>query len=222
MSGGLRRENGPASSRKQDRRISRRSIPVRRRRAHAGPHRARRSLARARGMARRSEAGPAPLVGVARRTGRRPMSHRSGSRRGKRGCVVQAFCVAVVARFPGCPAGEARRIARFACLRDSGRVGDLASGLGWSEQVIELAVIAHIRHRLTDYERLLDRGHGRGEARELTQGDVSGWLERWSHARRSSDPSGEATGEAPRSDSVGSAPSFAATSEGSSPNSPRG
>ncbi|MFO0554431.1 MAG: DUF2293 domain-containing protein [Polyangiaceae bacterium] len=93
------------------------------------------------------------------------------------------FAAAVAQRFPSCPPAEAQRLARAACLRDSGRVGDLVSGAAFSEHVVEVAVIAHIRHRHTRYEALLASGWSRDDAVEAVREEVSRVLVRWTRGR---------------------------------------
>ena len=58
---------------------------------------------------------------------------------------------------PHCPAGRETIIAEHACLKHSGRVGRLAAAKDMADEVIDLAVIAHIRHVETPYDRLLGR-----------------------------------------------------------------
>jgi hypothetical protein len=75
------------------------------------------------------------------------------------------FTAQIVARFPGCPAKRAAEIAAHACLKYSGRVGRSAKAREFDAQAIDLAVRAHLRHTETNYDRLLNRGMDRGEAR---------------------------------------------------------
>lgn len=82
------------------------------------------------------------------------------------------------------PSGEESRVARFACRRETGRVGDLVGVDGYLDHAVELAVIAHIRHRHTRYEALLDRGVERDEAVEAVRDDVLRTLARWGTAKR--------------------------------------
>jgi hypothetical protein len=70
--------------------------------------------------------------------------------------------------FPGCPPGREGVIGEHACQKYSGRVGRSATAKALDEQVVRLAVIAHIRHAETPYDALL----ARGEARESTRAQV--------------------------------------------------
>ena len=49
-------------------------------------------------------------------------------------------------------------IAEHACLKHSGRIGRTAAAKNFDEPVIRLAVIAHIRHTKTPYDKLLANG----------------------------------------------------------------
>ena len=97
------------------------------------------------------------------------------------------FAGAVRARFPGCPPGEELEIARYSLCKGTGRVGRVAVSEGYLDEAVELAVVSHIRHRFTCYERLLARGVKREEARELIREELSAVLRGWA---------GRAAGEA--------------------------
>ena len=75
------------------------------------------------------------------------------------------FVAKILERFPRCPSARAATIAAHACLKYSGRVGRSAMARGFDAVAIDLAVRAHIRHAETDYDRLLNRGMDRGDAR---------------------------------------------------------
>jgi hypothetical protein len=98
---------------------------------------------------------------------------------------VREFAERVRELFPGCPAGRETAIAEHACLKYSGRIGRSASAKSLDEEAVRLAVIAHIRHRETDYDRLLARGHERHEARTAVERAVSSVINSWltSHNR---------------------------------------
>jgi len=55
-----------------------------------------------------------------------------------------------------------------------------AAARSLDEEAVRLAVVAHVRHTETDYDRLLAKGHERQEARLLIQGEVDQVLARWS------------------------------------------
>jgi hypothetical protein len=92
---------------------------------------------------------------------------------------VEDFARRVRQLFPGCPAGRETVIAEHACLKYSDRVGRSAAAKSLAESAIRLAVIAHIRHAETEYDRLLARGYERREARSAVEAEVSRILARW-------------------------------------------
>jgi hypothetical protein len=92
---------------------------------------------------------------------------------------IMEFAIRVRELFPGCPAGREIEIAEHACLKYSGRIGRSASAKSLDEEAVRLAVIAHIRHRETDYDRLLSRGYERHEARTTVERAVSSVINRW-------------------------------------------
>jgi hypothetical protein len=81
--------------------------------------------------------------------------------------------------FPGCPPEEARAIAAHTSVRGSGRVGRTASGRVLEEEALRAAVVAAIRHRHTQYDRLLMKGLRRMDARDAVRDDIDRVLERW-------------------------------------------
>jgi hypothetical protein len=84
--------------------------------------------------------------------------------------------------FPGAPAKEIAQIAAHTSLRHSGRVDRTAAGKAFDEGALTTAVIAAIRHRHTRYDELLMNGVDRGDARQMTRGDVDEVLEHWRSA----------------------------------------
>lgn len=93
--------------------------------------------------------------------------------------LVRRFAAQITTLFPGCPVQRAQAIARHAAARGSGRVGRTAAGQAVQGDVVELAVIASIRHEDTDYDELLMAGIDRTEARERVYNDVERALEAW-------------------------------------------
>jgi hypothetical protein len=92
---------------------------------------------------------------------------------------VCAFAGAVRESFPGCPHGRETEIAEHACLKYSGRVGRTHSAKSLSPEAVELAVRAHVRHRESDYDRLLATGVERHEARREVASAVDRVLAEW-------------------------------------------
>lgn len=66
-----------------------------------------------------------------------------------------------------------------ACEKYSGRVGRSAAARRLDDEAVTLAVVAHVRHRETAYDRMLAAGEDRQDARALVRGEVEAVLERW-------------------------------------------
>lgn len=92
---------------------------------------------------------------------------------------VEQFADRVGELFPECPADRVYEIAEHACLKYSDRVGRSASAKALDEAAVLLAVVAHIRHRETEYDQLLARGEHRRRARAAVEEEVSRVLQRW-------------------------------------------
>ena len=93
--------------------------------------------------------------------------------------VIQ-FAQEIKKWFPGCPGDREKEIAELACLKHSGRIGRSSSAKRFDKEAIRLAVIAHIRHTETDYDRLLAQGWDRSDARALVQPQIEKYLAKWS------------------------------------------
>jgi len=93
--------------------------------------------------------------------------------------LVAAMTQKILEGFPACPAEEPRAIAAHTAVRGSGRVGRTADGSALQEDAVTLAVIAAVRHRHSDYDKLLARGIGRHSARIEVQADVEQVLRLW-------------------------------------------
>ena len=91
---------------------------------------------------------------------------------------VDRFAERIRELFPGCPNRE-RKIAEFACLKYSQRIGRSAAAKQLDEKAVRLAVVAHVRHVETDYDMLLGRGVDRREARMLVQSRIEEVLSEW-------------------------------------------
>jgi len=92
---------------------------------------------------------------------------------------VAAFAREIHSQYPACPAGEEKAIAERACRKYSGRVGRSAAAKEFSPEAIRLAVVAHIRHVHTEYDKLLDRYADREMARWKIHDKVSAILDKW-------------------------------------------
>ena len=92
---------------------------------------------------------------------------------------VEVFGKRIRELFPNCPKGREQAIAEHACRKYSGRVGRSAAAKNLDEEMVKLAVLAHIRHRETNYDELLGTGYDRGDARALVRARVDEIRERW-------------------------------------------
>ncbi|HSE30312.1 MAG TPA: DUF2293 domain-containing protein, partial [Pyrinomonadaceae bacterium] len=92
---------------------------------------------------------------------------------------VTEFARHVRETFPNCPKGREHMIAEHACLKYSGRIGRSAAAKEFDEEMIALAVRAHVRHRETNYDQLLGRGWARQDARAGVREKVEEIVESW-------------------------------------------
>ena len=92
---------------------------------------------------------------------------------------VKSFSEKISELYPGCPLETAKSIAEHACAKYSGRVGRCAAAKNFDENAIDLAVIAHIRHVETSYDKLLMKGWDRTEARQTVQDKVEEAQAKW-------------------------------------------
>lgn len=94
---------------------------------------------------------------------------------------IKKFAQNVRQLFPSCPPGREVEIAEHACMKYSGRVGRSAAARNLEDNAIRLAVIAHIRHLETPYDRLLAEGHDRRAARVQVEEKVYETVNKWEH-----------------------------------------
>jgi hypothetical protein len=92
---------------------------------------------------------------------------------------ISDFAMAIRARYPACPPGIERPIAEHACAKYSGRVGRTAAAKSFDAEMIHRAVVAHVRHENTRYDRLIASGVSRHEAREMVRTLVDETLSSW-------------------------------------------
>jgi hypothetical protein len=96
---------------------------------------------------------------------------------------IDQFVKRIRELFPLCPPGREAIIAEHACLKYSGRIGRAASAKDLEEKAVLLAVIAHIRHVETPYDKLLAMGYDRWEARSRVKGKVDEIVLTWSQSK---------------------------------------
>ncbi|MEM7538876.1 MAG: DUF2293 domain-containing protein [Chloroflexota bacterium] len=92
---------------------------------------------------------------------------------------VKQFAAQVQTQYPNCPKKRAQEIAEHACLKHSGRVGRSAAAKELNPEMIELAVVAHVRHTETNYDMLLMEGHERSDARASVSSQIADVLAGW-------------------------------------------
>ncbi len=92
---------------------------------------------------------------------------------------VERFAARIREMFPACPHGRELAIAQHACRKYSGRVGRSAAAKSLDEDAVRIAVVAHIRHRETNYDELLGRGWYRNQARARVRDRVEEICEQW-------------------------------------------
>ena len=92
---------------------------------------------------------------------------------------IHDFAARVRELFPNCPRGREHQIAEHACRKYSGRVGRSAAAKSFAEEAVRLAVIAHIRHRESNYDDLLGKGWDRSDARDQVRDQVNKTGDLW-------------------------------------------
>jgi hypothetical protein len=95
---------------------------------------------------------------------------------------VEQFAHKIRELFPRIEPGRDQIIAEHACQKYSGRVGRSGAAKNLDENAILLAVIAHIRHRETNYDELLGTGWERADARSAVAERIDEVLSRWQGA----------------------------------------
>jgi hypothetical protein len=94
------------------------------------------------------------------------------------------FASAIQSAYPGCPALEAGHIAAHACQPSSGRIGRTAAARELDPDAVRLAVVAHVRHTHTSYDRLLNQLWDRRDAREEVREEAAAVLRQWAEPTR--------------------------------------
>jgi hypothetical protein len=92
---------------------------------------------------------------------------------------LAAFAARIRELYPSAIPGVENEIAAHACRKWSGRVGRAAFAKALEPRAIHLAVLAHIRHRLTRYEDHLIQGRSREESRQLVAARIESLADSW-------------------------------------------
>jgi hypothetical protein len=85
--------------------------------------------------------------------------------------------IAMAMRFPDMPQGEKAMVLKHGFKKSSGRVG--RTSLIPLPRKVLLAVIAHVRHKHTEYDGLLAKGIARDDARKATRKKIESVLRQW-------------------------------------------
>ncbi|MBN2443440.1 MAG: DUF2293 domain-containing protein [Spirochaetales bacterium] len=96
---------------------------------------------------------------------------------------IKIFAQKIRELYPSIPKEREYLIADHACEKYSGRVGRTSSAKELDAHAITLAVIAHIRHSETGYDRLMIMGMERHEARGMVKDRIEAVLEEWRRPR---------------------------------------
>ena len=81
--------------------------------------------------------------------------------------------------FPGCPAHELATIAEHTAARGSARVGRTEAGRNLEERALTAAVVAAVRHKHTEYDKLLEQGMDGAIARQRVGEKIDEILATW-------------------------------------------
>lgn len=92
---------------------------------------------------------------------------------------IFTFAMAIRDQYPNCPKNREFEIAAHACQKYSGRVGRTADAKQFDPKMIDLAVIAHIRHIETNYDDQFGKGKRKKEIREDVRTDINNVLKKW-------------------------------------------
>ncbi len=92
---------------------------------------------------------------------------------------IAEFARHVRMKYPYCPENREIIIAQHACQKYSGRVGRTADAKEFDAKMIDLAVIAHIRHIETNYDNEFGKGKRKKEIRSSIRPDIDQILKKW-------------------------------------------
>ncbi len=92
---------------------------------------------------------------------------------------IDKFARQILAQYSFCPVDEATAIAEHTCRKYSGRVGRSAAAKAFNPEAVELAVVAHVRHRHTNYDEILMSGRERHDARAAVALAIQEVLHQW-------------------------------------------
>jgi hypothetical protein len=112
---------------------------------------------------------------AARNSKRQTPAQKAATRRAKQEKDALAMKAEILVKFQAMPEADAEDCARHAGVIGSGRVGRSST----AEDPARAAVVAYVRHNLTEYDALLDSGVEREEVRRIVAPKIREVLERW-------------------------------------------
>lgn len=89
------------------------------------------------------------------------------------------FAAEVRRLFPRMPEGREVAIVAHACEKHSGRVGRTAAAKEFSKDIVERAVVAHVRHIETDYDDRFGQGKRKRQIRDDIRPLITRILNSW-------------------------------------------
>lgn len=92
---------------------------------------------------------------------------------------IQNFAKAIRKRYPNCPKDRETAIAVHACAKHSRRVGRTSDAKAFDEKMIDLAVIAHVRHAETNYDDQFGKGKKKREIRQDLKAVIERIVAKW-------------------------------------------
>lgn len=110
---------------------------------------------------------------------RQTLSSRRAATEKRDATLVRQASAELDKQFPLIPVEEKENILKHGFRKYSGRVGR-TSQMPLTKKVV-FAVVAHVRHKHTDYDKLMDEGKGREEARRAVSRKIQDVLKIWGH-----------------------------------------
>lgn len=108
---------------------------------------------------------------------RETLSSRRAATEQRDAALVRQAASELEKQFPNIPSGEKEMVLKHGFRKYSGRVG--RTGLMPMSKKVLFAVIAHIRHKHTNYDQMLNKGMDRDEARRAIAKKTQDMLREW-------------------------------------------
>jgi hypothetical protein len=120
---------------------------------------------------------PSSVVSQVHQKANATLATRSAAIQKRDSADIAKAATEVLAQFRKIPAAEKELVLKHGFKKHSGRVGRTSS-ISLARKVT-LAVIAHTRHKHTQYDALLRAGEARGVARKLTWKKIESVMKQW-------------------------------------------